>query len=137
MVGIDDAVECRWGAPISARDIDRDPVRSGYGHCAKASSLSWLCVMPLAPVPWAGSHVWALPFLTALAPSECWLPGRRVVAVADCRFSAIELLRDAGRHLCLTSQLRLDAALYAPTPRRGACRARLAAPRLGATGRQT
>ncbi len=56
MLGIDDAVECRWGAQISARGIDRDPVRSGYGHCAKASSLRWLCVMPLAPVPWAGSR---------------------------------------------------------------------------------
>ena len=33
-------------------------------------------------------------------------------------FSAIELLRDAGRHLCLVSRLRLDAGLYKPAPSR-------------------
>src|SRR4051812_49911389 len=36
----------------------------------------------------------------------------------DSSFSAIELLRDAGRHLCLISRLRLDAGLYAPAPPR-------------------
>jgi hypothetical protein len=47
-----------------------------------------------------------------------WLPGRRVIAVMDSSFSAIALLRDAGRHLCLISRLRLDAGLYAPAPPR-------------------
>jgi len=142
VVGLDDTIERRWGAKIKARGIYRDPVRSSHGHFVKASGLRWLCVMLLAPVPWAGC-VWALPFLTVLAPSERhaaeqgrrhkkltdwarqmllqtarWLPGRRVVAVADSGFSAIELLRDAGRHLCLVSRLRLDAALYKPAPSR-------------------
>ena len=149
VVGVDDSIERRWGAKISARGIYRDPVRSSHGHFVKASGLRWLCVMLLAPVPWAGC-VWALPFLTVLAPSERyaaahgqrhkkltdwarqvllqtarWLPGRRVVAVADSSFSAIELLRDAGRHLCLISRLRLDAGLYKPAPPR----------KLGAIGR--
>jgi hypothetical protein len=142
VVGIDDTIEQRWGTKIKARGIYRDPVRSSHGHFVKASGLRWLCVMLLAPVPWAGC-VWALPFLTVLAPSERyateqgrrhkkltdwarqvllqiarWLPGRRVVAVADSSFSAIELLRDAGRHLCLVSRLRLDAGLYEPAPPR-------------------
>ena len=142
VVGIDDTIERRWGAKIKARGIYRDPVRSSHGHFVKVSGLRWLCVMLLAPVPWAGC-VWALPFLSVLAPSERyatkrgqrhktltawarqvllqtarWLPGRRVIAVMDSSFSAIELLRDAGRHLCLISRLRLDAGLYAPAPPR-------------------
>src|SRR5918997_5389997 len=116
VVGLDDTIERRWGARIVARGIYRDPVRSSHGHFVKASGLRWLCVMLLAPVPWAGC-VWALPFLSVLAPSERyatergqrhktltdwarqvllqtarWLPGRRVIAVMDSSFSAIELL---------------------------------------------
>ncbi len=142
VVGLDDTIERRWGAKIKARGIYRDPVRSSHGHFVKASGLRWLCVMLLAPIPWAGC-VWALPFLTVLAPSEqwsiqhCrrhkkltdwarqvllqtarWLPGRRVIAVGDSSFSAIELLRDVGRHLCMISRLRLDAGLYEPAPPR-------------------
>jgi hypothetical protein len=35
----------------------------------KASGLRWVCLMLLVAVPWA-ERAWALPFLTALAPSE-------------------------------------------------------------------
>ena len=142
VIGLDDTIERRWGAKIKARGIYRDPVRSSHGHFVKASGLRWLCVMLLAPIPWAGC-VWALPFLTVLAPSEHWssqhrrrhkkltdwarqalvqtarwLPGRRVIAVGDSSFSAIEFLRDVGRHLCMISRLRLDAGLYEPAPPR-------------------
>src|ERR687883_1485244 len=138
VMGVDDTVERRRGGRIRARGIYRDPVRSSHGHAVKASGLRWLCVMLLAPVPWAGC-VWGLPFLTVLAPSERWsrehgrrhkkltdwarqvllqtarwLPGQRVIAVADSSFSAIELLRDVGRSLCMVSRLRLDAGLYEP-----------------------
>jgi hypothetical protein len=142
VIAIDDTIERRWGAKIKARGIYRDPVRSSHGHFVKASGLRWLCVMLLAPVPWAGC-IWGLPFLTVLAPSERWsrehgrrhkrltdwarqvlrqtarwLPERRVIAVADSSFSVIELLRDVGRHLCMISRLRLDAGLYEPPPPR-------------------
>src|SRR3954466_4972505 len=69
VVGLDDTIERRWGAKIKARGIYRDPVRSSHGLFVKASGLRWLCVMLLAPIPWAGC-VWALPFLPMLAPSE-------------------------------------------------------------------
>src|SRR5918912_1293926 len=141
VVGIDDTIERRWGAKIKARGIYRDPVRSSHGHFVKASGLRWLCLMVMAPMPWGG--VWGLPFLTVLAPSERsarargrrhkkptawarqallqtarWLPGRRVVAVADSSFSVIELLRAIARHLCMVTRLRLDAGLYEPAPAR-------------------
>jgi hypothetical protein len=143
VLGVDDTIERRRGKRIGAKGIYRDPVRSSHGHFVKASGLRWLSLMLLAPVPWAG-RVWALPFLTALAPSErgCrergkrhkkltdwarqlvlqarrWLPGRKVVLVGDSGFAALELLAALARHgiICIT-RLRLDAALYDPAPPR-------------------
>lgn len=142
VVGLDDTIERRRGACIRAKGIYRDPVRSSHGHFVKASGLRWLSVMLLAPVPWAGC-VWGLPLLTVLAPSERyaaergrrhkkltdwgrqallqvarWLPGRRVVAVADSSFSAIAPLRDLAPHLTVVTRLRLDACLCDPPPPR-------------------
>ena len=67
--GIDETIERRRGKRISAKGIYRDGVRSSQGHFVKASGLRWVSLMWLAPIPWAG-RVWALPFLTVLAPSE-------------------------------------------------------------------
>ncbi|MBY0295441.1 MAG: transposase [Methylobacterium sp.] len=142
VVGLDETIERRWGAKIKARGIYRGPVRSSHGHFVKASGLRWISLMLLAPVPFAG-RVWALPFLTALAPSERyataqgrrhkqltdwarqlllllarWLPGREVVAVADTSYAAIDLLAAMGRHLTLITRLRLDARLFDPPPPR-------------------
>jgi len=69
VLGLDDTIERRRGRRIGAKGVDRDPVRSSKGHFVKASGLRWLGLMLLVPRPWAG-RVWALPFLTALAPSE-------------------------------------------------------------------
>src|SRR3712207_2184242 len=69
VVGIDETVERRWGKKISAKGVYRDPVRSSYENFVKASGLRWVCVMLLVESPWA-SRVWALPFLSVLAPSE-------------------------------------------------------------------
>ncbi len=116
VLGIDDTIERRRGAHIAAKGIYRDPVRSSHGHFVKASGLRWLGLMLLVPIPWAG-RIWALPFLTALAPSDRhsrahgrrhktltdwgrqmvlqarrWLPGRDLVLVADSGFAALGLL---------------------------------------------
>jgi hypothetical protein len=143
VLGLDDTIERRRGKRIRAKGIYRDPVRSSHGHFVKASGLRWLSLMVLVPVPWAG-RVWALPFLTALAPSERysrehrkrhkkltdwarqlvlqarrWMPERPLVLVADSGFAALELLATLVRHgvICVT-RLRLDAALYKPAPPR-------------------
>src|SRR3712207_3843536 len=129
VIGIDETIERRWGAKIKARGIYRDPVRSSHGHFVKASGLRWISLMLLAPVPWAG-RVWALPFLTILAPSEryaqargCrhklltdwarqmlrqvarWLPDRQIIVVADMSYAAIELLAAVRRHLMVVTRL--------------------------------
>lgn len=69
LMGLDDTIERRRGAQIAAKGIYRDPVRSSRSHFVKASGLRWLCLMLLAPIPWAG-RCWALPFCSVLAPSE-------------------------------------------------------------------
>jgi hypothetical protein len=143
--GIDETIERRWGAKIKARGIYRDPVRSSKSHFVKASGLRWISLMLLAPIPWA-KKVWALPFLTVLAPSEryyekCkrghkkltawarqmllqirrWLPSRAMVVVADNSYAVIELLARLVRlsnPVYMVTRLRLDAALYEPAPPR-------------------
>jgi hypothetical protein len=69
IVGIDETLERRYGKKIAARGVYRDPVRSTHETFVKSSGLRWVCAMLLVEIPWA-SRVWALPFLSALAPSE-------------------------------------------------------------------
>ena len=69
VLGIDETIERRRSQKIAATGIYRDPVRSSHSHFVKVNGLRWICLMLLVPIPWAG-RVWALPFLTALAPSE-------------------------------------------------------------------
>jgi len=71
VIGVDDAIERRWGPEITARGIYRGPVRSSRGHFVRASGLRWLSLMAMVPIPWANRR-WALPFLTILAPSKRW-----------------------------------------------------------------
>src|SRR5215207_286839 len=116
VVGVDETLERRQGKKIAAKGIYRDPVRSSHTHFVKTSALRWVCLALLVPIPWA-SRVWALPFLSALAPSERytkergkrhkkltewawqlllqvrrWHPERELVAVADGRYASLELL---------------------------------------------
>ena len=69
VMGLDDTIERRRGKHIAAKGIYRDPVRSSNSHLVKASGLRWLSLMLLVPIPLA-QGVWALPFLTVLAPSQ-------------------------------------------------------------------
>ena len=69
VIGGDETIERRRGEEIEALGIYRDPVRSSKKHLVKASGLRWVTMMVLVPIPFA-HRVWALPFLTILAPSE-------------------------------------------------------------------
>ena len=97
--------------------------------------------MLLVPIPWAG-RVWALPFLTALAPSERyassrhrhkpltrrarqlirpvvhrWHPDRRLVVVGIAPMRLLELLGAVRAAATVVARLRLDAQLCAHPPR--------------------
>ncbi len=80
--GLDDTIERRRGAAIRAKGIYRDPVRSSHSHFVKTGGLRWLSLMlaesthRLVKIPWAG-RIWALPVLTALAPSERYSKQRK------------------------------------------------------------
>jgi len=76
VVGIDETLERRWGKKIAAKGVYRDPVRSTHENFVKSSGLRWVCAMLLVEIPWA-ARVWALPFLSALAPSERYAAKRR------------------------------------------------------------
>src|SRR3954462_7527318 len=141
ILGLDETIERRWGPQIAAKGLYRDAVRSSKDYFVKVSGLRWVCLMLLVPIPWVGG-VWALPFLSALAPSERhnheqrrrhktltdwarqlllqvrrWLPQRALVVGADSGYAAIALLARCARlanPIAVVTRLRLDAALYEP-----------------------
>src|SRR5262247_403833 len=138
-MGLAETIERRRGERMAAKGIDRDPVRASHAHFVKASGWRWVCRMVLTRIPW-GDRVWALPFLTVLAPSEryshvrgrrppSWLDrarqmGRRVrrwgptraLVVGDRTYAALEGREARRGSACGITRLRLDAALYAPAP---------------------
>jgi DDE superfamily endonuclease len=145
VLGLDDHIERRRGAKIAAKGIYRDAVRSSKSFFVKTSGLRWLSLMLLSPIPWA-KRVWALPFLSVLAPSERyhaergqrhkkltdwarqmivqlrrWLPNRALIVVADSTYAVLELLSACvglPTPVTMITRLRLDAALYDPSPPR-------------------
>ena len=143
--GIDETLERRRGPQIGALGIYRDAVRSSRSYVVRASGLRWISLMWLGRIPWAGRY-WALPVLTALAPSEryyrergrphkkltdwarqmilqlrCWLPNRYLVLVGDSGYAVLDLLhfcQSLRESVIFITRLRLDAGLYAPVPPR-------------------
>jgi hypothetical protein len=114
-----------------------------HGHFVTASGLRWVCLALLAPIPWVG-RVWALPVLSALAPSaryhptrgqrhktlldgarqvvlvlRRWYPLREVVVVAESTYAARDCLACSSHgpaRATIVTRLRREAALYAPAP---------------------
>ncbi len=143
--GVDETLERRRGKRITAKGLYRDAVRSSKEYFVKASGRRWACLMLLVPIPFA-DRTWALPVLTALAPSERhdaergrrhktltdwarqplrvvrrWWPARAIVAVADSGYAALAFLaacRAWRNPVAVVTRLRLDAALYEPAPPR-------------------
>jgi DDE superfamily endonuclease len=135
VMGIDETIERRRGERITAKGVDRDPVRASHAHLVKASGLRWVCRVVLARIPWA-DRVWALPFMTVLAPSERYyqsqgrqppamldrarqmvrlvrrgLPSRELVVVGDSTDAALAWLDAVRESACVLTRLRLEAAL--------------------------
>lgn len=144
VIGIDETIERRRGSKIAARGISRDAVRSSKEFFVKTSGLRWISLMLLTSIPWAG-RVWALPFLTVLAPSERshnqrkkrhktmtdwarhmvrhvhrWLPTRQLIIVGDGSSAVLAFLANLVRlpQVSIITRMRLDAALSDPAPER-------------------
>lgn len=137
VLGADETLERRYGPKIKAKGLFRDAVRSSRKHAVYSPGLRWISMMLIVPVPWS-SRLWALPFLTVLAPSEAanqahgkrhktsidWIM-QMVSFVRRClRTHALVLVTDGGLtavklgHRCrrtavtYVSRIRLDAVLH-------------------------
>ncbi len=145
VVGIDEPIERRRGRKIAAQGISRDAVRSSQDCLVKTSGLRWVSLLLLPSIPWA-QRLWALPFLTVLAPSERyyeqrqrrhqkipdwgremigqrrrWLPKRYLGVVAESADAVSELLACAlglQQPVTVITRFPLDAALSDPAPER-------------------
>lgn len=139
VLAADETLERRRGAKIKALGVFRDPVRSSKKHKVYSFGLRWVSMMALVRVPWS-SRVWALPFLSVLAPSEKtntaqgkrhkssidwvgqmigavrrWVPARPLVLVVDGALAAIKLGHRCAHYavpVTFVSRLRSDARLY-------------------------
>ena len=141
VVAADETLERRWGPKIKEKGIFRDAVRASKKYTVYSAGLRWVSMMLLVSIPWS-QRVWALPFLTVLAPGEKtnkanhkrhktsidwimqmigavrrWLPKKKLVLVTDGGLTAVKLgLRCAGyaHPVTYVSRLRLDAVLHDP-----------------------
>jgi DDE superfamily endonuclease len=144
VIAADETLERRTGPKIYALGSFRDPVRSTKKRKVMSFGLRWISMMLLVRVPWS-ARVWALPFLTVLAPGpkphgrtnrrhktsvdwigqmilavRRWQPHRPLVLVVDGALAAVKLAlrcQRAAVPITFVSRLRPDACLYDPTPR--------------------
>jgi hypothetical protein len=136
LIGIDETIERRKGEKIKAKGIYRDAVRSTKKQVVKCFGLKWIVMMLLVQMPW-NQRVWALPFLSILAPSERanlaakrrhktiidwakqmvkqvsrWLK-RKWVCIGDGSYACVSFAWVcAQQQVTLISRLRLDAQLH-------------------------
>ncbi len=139
VMGADETLERRKGKEIKAKGVFRDSARSSRKYTVFSFGLRWVSMMALVPVPWS-TRVWALPFLTVLAPSKRtneangkrhktsidwimqmitavrrWIPNKIIVVVTDGGLVAVKLgLRCArfANPVTYISRLQLNARLF-------------------------
>jgi hypothetical protein len=142
IVGIDETIERRWGPKIKvpwhlprSGPFQPRPLRQGqrpaldFRHAARADPLGWsgvgLAVPDRAgtfgavraragPPPQEADRLGA----PASCPGGSLAAERRLIAVADSSYAAIELLMAVCRRLTVITRLRLDARLFDPPPPR-------------------
>ena len=138
---LDETLERRRGRKITKRSHHRDAVASSKKITVIASGLRWIVTALVVPIPWAG-RLWALPFLSQLAPSlktdqkqkrqhktiaqrarqvvclmRRWLPGTELTVLGDTAYSAIALGRSCQkRRVRLIAPLWWKACLHQPPP---------------------
>lgn len=115
VLAADETLERRRGAKIPHLGSFRDAARSTKGNKVKSYGLRWVSMMMLSEVGWC-SRLWALPFLTVLAPGinsdkqtgsrhktsidwvrqqikqvRCWLPDHPTILVVDGGLASLAL----------------------------------------------
>jgi DDE superfamily endonuclease len=139
VLAADETLERRRGQCIRQKGFFRDPLLSSAHKGVVSEGLRWVSMMLLVRLPWS-SRVWALPFLTVLAPHKdtnaalgkrhktCidwigqmigqvrrWLPRRRLVLVVDGGLIAVKLGLKCTRFahpVTLVARLHLNVRLF-------------------------
>lgn len=145
VLGADETMERRWGAKIRHKSIFRDGKRSSKHYRHFTPALRWVSMMLCVAPSWS-RRVWALPFLTVLAPGpktnaangqrhktsidwigqmiaavRRWLPGRAIVLVVDGGLAAVKLGQRCRRlDVTYITRMRLDLVLHGPPRRKNA-----------------
>lgn len=145
VLAADETLERRRGPHIRGLSCFRDAARSSRKNKVKSFGLRWVNMALVVSVPWS-ARVWALPFLSVLAPSQAtnlaegrrhkssidwvrqqitqvrrWLPDRRLVLVVDGAMAALKLgLRcsQLANPVTLVTRLQFNARLFDPPPAR-------------------
>jgi hypothetical protein len=147
VLGADETLERRRGAKIAQLGCFRDAARSSKQNKVKSFGLRWLSMMVLGVVPWS-ARVWALPFLTVLAPGAksdeaagkrhktsgdwvrqmlCqvrrWLPTQPLILVVDGGLAALKLAltcQNFDKAVTFVTRLQHNVRLFdlPPTERR-------------------
>ena len=69
IIAVDETLERRRGQHIGAKGHFRDAVLSGEKQSIASEGLRWVSMMLLVNLPWS-KRVWALPFVSLLAPRQ-------------------------------------------------------------------
>lgn len=147
VLGADETLERRRGAKIPHLGCFRDAARSSKKNKVKSFGLRWVSMMVLGTMPWS-DRVWALPFLTVLAPGAksdeatgnrhktsgdwvrqmlCqvrrWLPTQPLILVVDGGLAALKLAQTCQNFdnpATFVTRLQHNARLFdlPPTERR-------------------
>lgn len=141
IIAVDETLERRRGQHIGAKGHFRDPVLSSEKQSIASEGLRWVSMMLLVNVPWS-KRVWALPFLSLLAPHEKtnqalgkrhktsidwvqqmtsqvrrWVPNRSIVLLTDGGLIAVRLGLRCNRYaqaVTYVSRLHLNIRLFDP-----------------------
>ncbi|MEK7751405.1 MAG: transposase [Acidobacteriota bacterium] len=140
-LAVDETVGEHKGPKVYGKGCHRDAVRSSHSHTSFKWGHKWVVLSIVIQFPWT-ARPWALPVLTVLyrpekinraegrrhkTPSELarqmlavlvhWFPARTFQLLGDGGYATIDLAHFcAGHEAHLVSRLRMDAALYAPSP---------------------
>src|SRR5205085_6737643 len=145
VISVDEHIERRNGKKIKAKGCYRDAIRSSKNFIVRCFGLKWISMVVIKRFPWS-PRVFALPFMTTLAPSEKankkakkrhkttidwtiqmikqirrWIPNTSIILVGDGGFANIELAWTCVKyHISLIARMRLDARLFDfPEEKRG------------------
>lgn len=141
IIAADETLERRRGQRIAAKGHFRDPVLSSEKQHVASEGLRWVSMMLLVKLPWS-QRLWALPFLTVLAPHEKthtalgkrhktsidwvqqmtsqvrrWLPQRQIILLTDGGLIAVKLGLRCHRYrqpVTFISRLHLNIRLFDP-----------------------